>query len=152
MYVFLICLGLSLFIWAMIKLSDESEAVVAFPVNYTASPPDKILINEPAEKISLRFEEKASNLFYLQYLKRKNPVNISLANMNLIQRGDKYYGYLFTSHMMDYISRQLEMEKNIMAISPDTLVFIFENRVSKKVPVIIETAITLEKQYMLHCR
>jgi len=134
----------------MVKLSDESEAEVSFPVNYTATPTDQILVNDPVQNINLHFEEKASNLVYLQFIKRKSPVNISLANMNLIQKGDKYYGYLFTSHMVDYISRQLELETNIIAISPDTLVFVFEDRESRTIPVRLKTDISLEKQYVIY--
>ena len=150
LYVFLICLGLSLFIWTMIKLSEESEAEIEFPVSYSNIPQDKILVNSTMSEIRLRFEEKATKLFHLKFIKKKTPVNISLANMNLQQKGDKYYGYLFTSFMIDYITRQLDLPGTVISVSPDTLFFIFEDRVEKTIPVDINIDISLEKQFMLY--
>lgn len=150
LYVFLVCIGLSIFIWTLIKLSEENISEISYPVKLVNLPEGKVLVKGDNQRLTLSFEEKASDIFFLRYIKKKQPVTISLANIPLKKAGSKYTGVIFPSHLIDYIGKQQELPYNIISLSPDTLRFVFEDRISKKVPVIRDVTVSLSQQRMLY--
>lgn len=150
LYVFLVCLVLSIFIWMLIKLSEENVSEVRYPVELVNLPEGKILVEGSNQYLNIGFEEKASDIFFIKFIRKRKPVSISLANMPLRKKGSRYTGVIFPSHLTDYITRQQQLDYSIVSISPDTLRFVFEDKVSKKVTVVPNVEFSLAKQMMLY--
>jgi len=150
LYVFLACLGLSLILWLITKLSGEYETEIRFSVHYANFPEDKILVNATDSILLLRYEETGLKLFELKYLTSRPSIVINLNNMALKKEGDKYNAHLLTSHMVDYISKQLKISEQLVSISPDTLYFIFEERIEKSVPVKVDMQLDFAQQFRLY--
>jgi len=150
LYVFLVCLVLSIFIWMLIKLSEENVSEVRYPVELVNLPEGKILVDGSNQYLNIGFEEKSSDIFFIKFIRQRKPVSISLANMPLRKKGSRYTGVIFPSHLTDYITRQQQLDYSIVSISPDTLRFVFEDKVSKKVPVVRNVEVNLAKQMMLY--
>ncbi len=134
----------------LIKLSEENVSEVSYRVELVNLPEGKILIKGDNQHLNIGFEEKASDILFIKFIRQRNPVRISLANMPLKKKGSRYTGVIFPSHLTDYITRQQQLDYSIVSISPDTLRFVFEDKVSKKVPVVHDIEVSLAKQMMLY--
>ena len=146
--IFLVCLGISISVWIVLKMSNVYKATIKVPVVYTQMPKGKILLEPYDSIISLEFEEKGSELFRLKYLMHKNSIPISLKNLQLTREKGKYHGYMLTSLLFDYVLRHQDISNNLVSISPDTLFFSFMDEASKKVPVRAYIKAEPQPQYM----
>ncbi len=146
--IFIVCLGISISVWVLLKLSNVYKATIEVPVVYSQMPKGKILLQPYDSVLSLQFEEKGSELFRLKYLMRKKPIQISLKNLQLNREKGKYQGYILTSLLFDYVLRHQDISNNLVSISPDTLFFNFTDESSKKIPVKADINVVPEKQFM----
>jgi hypothetical protein len=135
LYIFLICLAFSVFIWLIIKLSEENITEITYEIELVQVPEGKIVVSGENQVIKIGYKEKLSDIFSLQFLKSREPVRVSMANVPVKQIGRRYQAVVFPAHLADYISRQQEFNFQIVSISPDTLTYILEDLKSKRVPV-----------------
>jgi len=149
LYVFLICLALSVFIWLIIKLSQEFIHEIEYPITIVDIPVEKILVDGQDQLLTITLEEKATSLFYLRFIKEKDPIVISYGNMVFRTKVGKSTGIIHPSLLLDHINRQLELDYSIVSLAPDTLKYIFENRKSKTIPVMADFEIKPASQRLL---
>ncbi|HSG67354.1 MAG TPA: hypothetical protein VK994_01510, partial [Bacteroidales bacterium] len=67
LYIFLICCVISLFIWFLIKMSDEYVAEVSMPVKYDNIPSQKLLVRAD-NQINIKIRAKGGDIFSVKFL------------------------------------------------------------------------------------
>jgi len=129
LYVFLVCLGISIFIWSLVRLSKDYIYTVTYHVRYINVPSTLRLVSKSDSIIRLNIKVQGFDFFSDQYFKRKNRLfDVSLKNVKLLSHDAYPVGYLLTSHIGRDIANQSSDLLEIYSVSPDTLFFNFERR------------------------
>ncbi len=131
--VFLLFLLLSFLFWTLIKLSREYISEVEFGLVYTDVPKNKLIQNEPAEKLKLTL--KTSGFKLLRYGFKPKVLEYTLTEIDR-KTGTEYYSE--TSSNINFLQAQLSAETVVLNAEPDTLFFDLGVRKSKEVTVISE--------------
>jgi hypothetical protein len=150
LYIFLICFGISFFIWILIKTSKEYYSNVEYPLVYTNIPEDKLLTNCHDSTLILRIKSKGFRLFSIKYLKKHRAICINLSKANLRKSRYENTTYVLTSPLKKDIENKLYLTDELISILPDTLNFNIEEIVNNKIPIRPDISITYKKQYMLY--
>jgi len=146
--IFLVCVGISCIIWFTIKLSEEYDTVVEYPVRYTHLPKNKSLTFTSDSILQVEIIEKGSNLFRMLYVDKIEPVTINLRFLPIYPKGGSYHGIVTPSLLINEIERKKGLLGKIISISPDTIYLTFEPEKSRKVPVKADFDLTFDKEYM----
>lgn len=137
LYVFLVCLGISVFIWSLVRLSKDYIYTVNYHVRYINIPQNLRLIGKSDTIVKLNIKVQGFDFFSEQYFKHKNQLfDVSLKNVKIISRDTYLTGYLLTSHIGRDIANQSSYLLEIYSVSPDTLFFTFERKNLKTMPSI----------------
>ncbi len=150
LYVFLMCLGISVFIWFFIKLSQEYVTNVNFSVIYTNLPQNKVISDNPDNEIKLNIKSKGIDLFTLKYLTLRNPVNIDFRYIHIRKNTENDFNYILTNQLRQQVISQLDPSDHLLDIKPDTLFFKLENVISKQLKIIPNLILEFKKQYLLY--
>lgn len=149
LYVFLICLLISLFIWLSIKLSKEYHATVEHEVNYVNIPDDKVLVNNPPGEIKLKVLGHGMELLKVKYGGPSDVLQLDVSEAEIKVAGENFKAELPTVWFISQVARQTNYYDNLIDIKPDTLELLFETLKYKKVPVEHRFDFKLEKQVWL---
>ncbi len=141
------CFGIAVFIWLMIKLSDEFTSKVSYPFRFTNIPSGKLLVESSDSTLKLQVKANGLQLFSTKYLKKSPLINIDFNRVKLNRCRYKYGSYILTSSLKNYLINQLDITDNIISVSPDSLFFVMENSEMKMLAVKTDLSISFEKQY-----
>jgi hypothetical protein len=109
LYVFLVCLGISVFIWSLVRLSKDYIYTVNYHVRYINIPQNLRLVDKSDTIVKLNIKVQGFDFFSDQYFKRKNQlIDVSLKNVKIINQ---------SSYLLE-----------IFSVTPDTLFFKFERK------------------------
>jgi hypothetical protein len=150
MTVFLICLSISTLIWFLIKLSDVYITEINFPIKFKNPPQGKILISQVDSSIIINIQDKGYSIAALKYLSRKTPFVVDLSKLRLHRKGRLYEARINTIIWAQNIANNYGFGGEIFSIFPDTIYFLFENQVSKKIQVKPDITIDFKKQFFLY--
>ncbi|MGI9532871.1 CdaR family protein [Lutimonas sp.] len=131
--VFLLFLFLSILFWSLIKLSKEYISEVEFELAYSDIPNNKLIQNEPDQKVKLTLKTIGFKL--LNYEFRERVLDYSLTEIEK-KEGSMYFSETRTN--TNFLQAQLSAETVVLNVEPDTLFFDLGVKKSKKVPVISE--------------
>lgn len=148
--VFSVCLGISLFIWLLIKLSREYSSAIRYEVEFEQLPTDRILTAASDSTIYLQIDQKGFDLFSAKYLSWHPPVRIDLSGLKYQTKGDSQIAKLATRSLVDEMARKLDLYSELASISPDTLYFTFKQRSHKKVAVKPNFKYQIARPYALY--
>lgn len=149
LYVFLICLGLSIFIWLLIKMSQSYVTTVSYRFSFSNIPAGKILKAE-TKRINLMVKGKGADLFSLKYLTIKPVLDIDLGNTRFRSDDKSGKSYILVQWIQQKITNQIKTDFQVTDILPDTLFFSLERIIYRKVAVVPDLDIELRKQFMLY--
>ena len=136
LYMFLVCLGISIFIWLLVRLSKDYIYTVSYHLNYTYVPENLRLINVSDSIVILNIRVQGFDFFTEQYFRsKKRYLDINLQCARLHFTDSHQGGYIIASSISREIASQTNFPLEIYSISPDTLYFAFEKRNSKRVPL-----------------
>ncbi|MDD2631856.1 MAG: CdaR family protein [Bacteroidales bacterium] len=145
--VFVICLIISALIWLLIKLAEVDSTRIHIPVTYTDPPAGKILTSRIDTTLTISIRDQGFVLVWVKYFARKKPLNISLADYRLRRVDNHFETTINTSRWTQDFLEQYKLSGSVEYISPDTLNFVFENRVEKTVPVKSNIKLSFQSQY-----
>lgn len=128
--VFLLFLFLSILFWSLIKLSKEYIAEVEFDLSYSDVPQNKLIQNEPDEKVTLTLRTVGFKL--LNYGFKRRVLDYSLSEISR-KNGSLYFSE--TRSNINFLQAQLSAETVVLNIEPDTLFFDLGVKKSKKVSI-----------------
>jgi hypothetical protein len=142
LYVFLVCLVISVFIWSLVRLSKDYIYTVNYHIKYINIPQNLRLIDKSDTIVKLNIKVQGFDFFSDQYFQRKNQLfDVSLKNVKIIGHDTYLTGYLLTSHIGRDIANQSSYLLEIYSFSPDTLFFKFERKNLKTMSSIRVTSV-----------
>jgi len=148
--VFVICLLISVFIWLLIKLSEEDSGAIKYPVIYTNLPEGKQMTGASANHLYLHKNLKGFELINEKFFKKHYPLVIDLSQLKTNKKSSKFNSYLIVSDIVNRIENQVEDYFKMISINPDTIFFNFEDIASKKVVVNLNLTYNLRQQFQLY--
>lgn len=129
LYIFLVCLGISIFIWLLVRLSKDYIYTVSYHLNYTSAPDNLKLLSSSDSVITLNIKVQGFDFFTEQYFRsRKRYLDINLRDASLHFTDNRQSGFIIASSISREIANQNNFPLEIYSISPDTLFFSFEKR------------------------
>jgi hypothetical protein len=145
--VFVICLIISSLIWTLIKLAEVDNTRIRIPITYTGVPTGKILTSHIDTMLTIGIRDQGFVMVWVKYFAQKKPLNISLANYRLRPVDNRFEATINTNRWAQDFLEQYHLSSSVDFISPDTLNFVFENRVEKTVPVKSNIKLSFQSQY-----
>jgi hypothetical protein len=132
-YVFLVCLVLSIFIWALVRLSKDYYYSVEYHLKYTRVPSNLRMVSSSDSTIYLQIKIQGFDFFSEQFIIRQyREHEVSLRNVRLRYLGEHTLGYLLTNRIGKEILSQTNFPSEVYFVTPDTLFFEFEKQTSRK--------------------
>lgn len=133
LYIFLVCLVLAIFFWALVRLSKDYYYSVEYHLVYSQVPSHLRMISCSDSTINLRLKIQGFDFFSEQFiLKQYREYEVSLRNVRLRYLGEHTLGYLLTSRIGKEIISQTNFPSDVYFVSPDTLFFEFERQPARK--------------------
>ena len=149
--VFLFFLVLSTMFWFLNELSKDTTTLITYPVKYNNIPGNKVLVKELPDEFNLLVQAPGFSLLKRKMVGRLTPIifDISDYSYNIFSDGSASNFFILTSSSLARVNQQFGSDLKVLDISPDTLVFEFDERIRKKVPVKINTDVEFGQQYMI---
>ncbi len=149
--IMLICILMASVLWFANSLGKLYETTVSVPVQYTNLPENKVLTESPPSKLEITMEAHGATLLQHRLRMSVTPLNFNfrLFTGNLMNNDIKTEHKILTNNYLTQISRQITGEVEIKNISPDTLIFKFDNIIREKKEVLADFDLEFEQQYFL---
>ncbi len=146
LYVFLFCLSLSIFFWLLNALSKTSTTEVLFEVSYVNQPMNKVILNELPKQLAIRVKGFGFDLMAYKLRLRKSVVKVDLSPLERLN-DEVQSSTLASTSFSNTIENQMGEQIEIKAIFPDSILFLLDKRVEKKVEIIANTTLNFKKQF-----
>ncbi len=149
--VFLIFLLISTLFWFLNQLSKDTTAQLRYPVRFHNSGEQRVIINDLPPALLLEVRGQGYKLLKYKMKPWKSPLDIDLRTFPLRPEkvGDNRHFYLLSSYMKGYVNGHLGDKMELQHITPDTLWFVFDSLVERKVPVRTAVEVVPAQQYIL---
>jgi hypothetical protein len=135
--IFLICLVLSILIWALVRLSKDYYYSVEYRLNFTQLPSNLRMVASSDSTLTLRIKIQGFEFFSEQFIIRQyRECEVSLRNVRLRNVGEHTMGYILTNRIGKEIISQTNFPSEVFFVSPDTLFFEFEKRTGRRINTI----------------
>jgi len=150
LYVFLICVAISVFVWFLTSLSQVYVSDVKYYLVYSNIPQDRILSGEGNKVVQMRIRGQGFSLFSLKYLTIRNPINIDLDVIYIRRVRESGKNYFLTNQIRQQVITQLDATDQLLTITPDTVFFGLDKVIDVEVPIIPDLTIQYHKQFQLY--
>jgi hypothetical protein len=153
LYTFAICLGLSIFLWTLVRFSKDYIYTVEYHLTYKQLPEYVKLVNEPDSLLTLNIRVQGFDFFSEEYFRtRERSWEVSLKGLKLRQAGENQLsGFILTRNIAMDISRETIYPLEIYSTSPDTIFFRFERRLPRR-PNMMKLSVIGEPARIRHTR
>ena len=142
LYVFVICLAISIFMWVLVRLGNDYIYTVNYHLKYSGVPDNFTLIGASDSIATVNIRVQGFDFFTERFFRsRKRYIDIDLRDSKLHFLDNYQTGYLLISSITDEITTQTNFPLEINSISPDTLFFAFERRNPKRISMSKQTLI-----------
>lgn len=148
--IFCFFLIVSTLFWFFETLGKEYTTTIIYPIKYSNIPDDKVLVSDLPNKLLLKVKSTGFKLLKHNVL-YKEPLmfNYDLFLRKNSRRNSSHKVYYLTKNLKANLSAQLGTKISVIEIFPDTLIFDFEDIISKAVIVKPIVDIEFDKQYTL---
>jgi YbbR domain-containing protein len=152
--VFLFFLFLSFTLWYLNYLEKVIEASVSYPVRYINPPKERVLNEGLPDKLNIDLKGPGYSILKLKLAGNRAPVVVDLSRVSYrrLPESKPQRFYLVTSGLMHTFAKQLRADFEISSVKPDTIFFVFDRIISKKVPVKPVVEVVTERQYFVKGR
>lgn len=150
--IFSFFLILSFILWFLNALGKDMTGNINFPAHYINLSRERALVSDLPGQISLTVRGPGYSILKHKLASNKPPLQIDLGKVNpRVTRNDQRYEfYILTFALREDFRRRLGKEFEIMAVSPDTIYFVFDMISSRKVPVKPMVVAIPQEQYMVY--
>ena len=145
---FSIFLILSTIFWFLISLNKVYTTEVPYPIVYKHLPENKILVNNPPEKITITIRGQGFDLLKYELTKFLFPYIIDVSKLVQNQPSGRHIVF-YTQDLIPDLSKKFKSDVKIVNISPSKIYLDFNEIKSKTVKVKPRISYKLEKQYIL---
>ncbi len=149
--IFLIFLLISTLFWLLNQLSKETTARVRYPVLFQNSGEQRVIINDLPGYLFLEVRGQGYKLMKYKLKPWKEPLVIDLRSFPLRpeRAGDTRRFYLLSSYVKGFVNDHLGERMVLEHILPDTLRFVFDSLVERRLPVLADIVVVPARQYIL---
>ncbi|MGE4586654.1 MAG: hypothetical protein AB7D05_04865 [Mangrovibacterium sp.] len=149
---YLVFVGIATIFWFLNALNKQYSVELTFPVKYTNWPKGRILVSDPPREFVLRVNSFGFTLLRYKLSMAFSPLifNVNVFTSGKIESSDRSTFKIATRPFINRLSSQVSNELKITGIYPDTLVFRFEQVVSRLVKVQPVVSYTLKRQHFLN--
>jgi hypothetical protein len=147
--VFIICLGISVFIWFLIVLSKESFTTIDYPVIFENNPGNYVLSGRQDSILSFTISSGGVALLTMKYMSSRVPIKIDLTNVKVKKDGDYFRASIPASDYAGNIIKRLNLSEEHVSVSPEFINLRFEAMTGRKVKIIPKLRLGFEKQFRL---
>ncbi len=146
--VIIVCFFIAAVFWLLIALSKEYSALIRFPVDFKNIPGQKVVVNDLPGSITMNVKTSGFKILSFRFKKEKIPVEIDVAS-KLAGSMDPSADVLVipSKTFSEDFNNQLGGDITIVNFLPDSVVFNFSNKITKRVPVKLDMTIGFEKQF-----
>lgn len=138
LYVFIVCLLISIFIWSLVRLSRDYFYTINYRIHYTQVPSNLRLTSFSDSVLTLSIRLQGFDFFSEEFLRPRNlNYNVSLRKMKIHQANGEISGYLPTYETGRELTARLNFPSEIFTVFPDTLFFELEKVIPQKVQRIV---------------
>lgn len=146
--VILVCFLVSVIFWFLIAMSKTYSDKFVFPVKYVNFPGQRIVVNELPETIALSVNATGFRILANQFKNNQKPVVVDVTELlGGMESSNKDFIAVPSKSYAEGFASQLGDEFKITGFIPDSIFFSFSSRLSKRVPVVLQSDIQMEKQY-----
>lgn len=146
--VILVCLFVSIVFWFLIAISKTYTDKFIFPVRYVNFPDQRIVVNDLPKTIALSVKTSGFRILSYRFSKEQEPVVVDVgASLKGSMEMKNDMISVPSKELAEDFSQQLGSDYTITGFTPDSILFSFSNKISKRVPVILQSQISLEKQF-----
>ena len=146
--VILICFFVSLIFWFLIAMSKTYTDKFVFPVQYINFPDQRIVVNDLPKSITLIVKTSGFKILAYRFANTQEPIQIDVAASfkgNVDSKSDAVA--VPSKSLTEDFNQQLGNDYVITGFAPDSILFTFSNKISKRVPVVLQSNITLSRQF-----
>lgn len=147
LYIFLICFLISLVFWLLIALSKDYPTSISIPVRYINMPGKKVVTNDLPAKIRVSLKASGFRILSFDFQKKRSPVVIDIANGLKKYSASGEVMSVSTQGFVNEFYKELGKRVTITGLQPASIVFNFSDRITKRLPVVLDLYLSLEKQY-----
>jgi len=152
--VFLFFLLLSFTLWYLNYLEKDIEASVSYPVRYINPPKERVLNEGLPDKLNIDLKGPGYSILKLKLTGNRAPVVVDLSRITYrrLPGSKPQRFYIVTSGLIHTFAKQMRAGFEISSVRPDTIFFIFDRVISKRVPVNPVVEVVTERQYFVKGR
>lgn len=147
---YLFFLLIAVIIWYLNALNKDYTTDLNFRVKYSDLPEDKVLVDEPPERIKLTVNAQGFTILKYKLGFIFYPVVLDASYQSL--RRNQFSGqgeyFILTQSVFDKIAVQLSSDVTLRSVSPDTLKFLFSETTQKDIPVKVQAKLLFEKEFL----
>ena len=150
-FVFLICLGLSSFLWFLNALEKHYTDHITVPVKYINIPKDKDLIGNLPDKFEITVDAFGYTLLQHKLSFAFSPIYLDvneLTNNNLESKFMSKFTISTNGHKEEF-AKQISSEIEIINIRPDTINFFVSNVIEKLIRVRPVVGLEFDREFIL---
>lgn len=149
--VFTFFLLLSFIFWYINALSKNINGTVNFPVRYTNFPENLALVNELPDKLKLEVQGPGYSILKARISGNKTPLIIDVKNSGLEVSGEEsdLEFFIYSYNLRESFIRQIRSDFEINSVIPDSINFVFDKVIIKKVPVKPDIKVNPLRQFMI---
>lgn len=145
--VYAVCVFIASFIWLLMTLGDNYTEEIEFPVSYTNYPKGLILVSNPTTSITAQVESQGYELATAS-LSNRETVKIDLSKVKLKRSPyGRFIAAIPTAAFRYNIISQLKVDDVGKQFKPDSIYFVFDSLVTKRLYVKVNSRINYAKGY-----
>ena len=148
--IYLVCVVIASVFWFLRALSDEYTTTVSYPVKFKNLPENKVLTNELPKHLDIRVNAHGFTLLRYKLSFSFSPLvfNVNAFTRNQMEKSEATRFTIATARYKNFIQSKVSSEMKVMSIEPDSIKFVFDRIVEKKLPVKAHVNIDFEKQFL----
>jgi len=134
LYIFAVCLVISVFIWSLVRLSRDYFYTVNYRIHYANLPTNLRMTAYSDSMLTVSIRIQGFDYFTEEFIHSRNPkYTVSLRKIKVHNEDGKITGYLPTEDIGKEIKSQMNFQTEVYMVFPDTLFFDLERTVPKKI-------------------
>ena len=140
--VFFTCLALAFVAWVFTILSSDYSYTAQTVITFVNPPVKRSFRALQSDTVEAKVKGNGWNLLFARMDMQHDNISVNLKNLDT-------KNFVVLSSQLKTINESREANKEIAGFSPDTLYFDFSSRAVKRVPVVLQYKLGLERQFIV---
>lgn len=138
--IFAKCVIFSFLAWALFAVSSNYVYTIKAGMQYVNAPDNRAFHPLQSDTVSVQLEANGWQLLFSSFQSTSEVIQVDLSGL-------RSRNWVVFANQLGFINRQFPANKQVIAVSPDTLYFDFSKQTERKVPVKALHRLHFRKQY-----